>query len=368
MPISIPADIHADCCLERWNAASQARRATIAETIRISLNFEGYEFEAWRIENHGPDSEQPVLLLTDTRTHLDFALIPGGTLHPGYDEAQLAHLDEIYHLLEAWKADFFHGDKYDEAAMADEWEPDTPERMPIFASEAPCDLRRKPPVEICPFLMAVIPALAETPEIQQVVSLPEWREEIWAEMEEDYAPMELRWPMVAPVLDHYRWELPTTQEWEWAVQGGIPGLFYWGNLLPEFVVNPYEEDEDEENGIREEDIDLRWLESQQRNLQTSTVQFDDVMRLTFPPDKARIWPYANRFGLVGMLAWGDWCMPSVTPDDPYPLIIRGGAAGSFPWQACGEWHSLLSAAEGRQSVETRYGDWNVLRPILHLLA
>jgi len=378
--ISVPADILDDCRLERWALLSSDQLEAVAVALTQTLAASDYAFTKWRIERHGPDGQLPVLIFTDARSHLDFALIPGGTLLPGYDEAQLQRYTEIYMAVEQ-RDEAGEGEEEDfgEALFSDEEserEALIIDRPIVFASRAQCDLRRKPPVPIAPFLMATTPILAETAEIAEVVTLPHWWRETWDEMAVIHQPVRLRWEMVAPVLERYRWDVPTTHEWEWASQGGKSGIFYWGNEVPRFVVNPiaYYADEDDADDIAEHAryaaemdarIDSEWPAEKQALL-TDAVRFEDVMRMRFSPSSPHCWPYANGFGLVGLLAWGEWCAPSNDPDDPYPLIIRGGAAGGFPWQSCHEWLLLLRAAEARQNIRTNYGDWNTLRPILRL--
>jgi hypothetical protein len=366
--VPVSSAVLVDCSLDRWNALSPAMREAAAVSLRHALTESGYGFEHWRIEDHGPDREQPVLILTDTRTALDFALIPGGRLLPGYGDAQFERFSEIYELLEGWQRDIID-DEDDEPDDAVELEEDSPYVIPIFASEVPCDLSRKPPVDIAPFLMAVTPTPASTPGIQQVVTSPRWWGETWEEMALYHLPVRLHWEMVPAVLHRYRWSLPTTGEFEWAIRGGKEGIFYWGDTVPHFVANPlpYYDCGDEKDGHDNAGgyDEPAWTPEQAR-LITEDVRFEDLMVLGFSPESARIWPYCNGFGLAGPLATGSWCAPSTESSDPFPLIVRGGASGSWPWQACGEWMLFLSAVERRLNENTLSGDWNVLRPIIRL--
>src|SRR6185437_14530348 len=101
--------------------------------------------------------------------------------------------------------------------------------------------------------------------------------------------------------------------------------------------------------------------------------FDAIMSASFAPDRPRIWPWCNRFGLAAMLPRQTWCARSTVPGDPSPLITRGGAAHCYPWQGCGEWMALLSAVESRAEGETISLNpllpWEVkaaIRPVIRL--
>src|SRR5262249_9091989 len=115
---------------------------------------------------------------------------------------------------------------------------DPPESTQIFASKSRCDIRRKPDVTIQPFLMAATPVPASTPDLRSVVELPSWWRESWEEMAAYQEAIRMRWSQVDAVLEHYRWTLTTSMEYEWALCGGVSGLFYWGDDLPAFVLLP----------------------------------------------------------------------------------------------------------------------------------
>lgn len=377
LPISVPADVLNSCALERWAILSPEKREEVATVLAQVLAGRGYAFTKWRMEDHGQSEEQPVLIFTDARSRLDFVLVPGGTLLPGYDDAQLQRYIEMYKIVER-RDDMDESDEEDADLESTSNAKGNSEaqalyRPMVFASETTCDLSRKPSVPIAPFLMATTPVLAETQGIKEVITLPGWWRQTWEEMATDHLSAPLRWEMVAPILDHYDWEVPTTQEWEWASQGGKSGIFYWGNEIPRFVVNPiaYYADEEEADEYahysaqKDAEIDSEWSVAE-RSLLTDAVRFEDVMRECFSPSTLRRWPYANNFGLVGLLACGEWCAPSDDQDDSHPLIARGGAAAGFPWQSCHEWLLLLRAAESRLNARTTYGDWRTLRPILRL--
>jgi hypothetical protein len=341
--VPVPTWLFANADLSVWNTLSSAERELLAQVLCQHLRESGYDFQKWRFEQHGPDAEQVVLVLTDENFKQDFALIPGGTLLPGYDETQLDCFAEIDEMVEGELRAFV---RYRNGGVQEErliWQ------QKVFASKAACDLRRKPAVSIAPFLMMVT-SLLELPSKRRGAV---------------YSPVKMRWKDVGDTLSRYNWSLPTTEEFEWALQGGQGGVFYWGDRLPDFVLvqeKYYDDDEDEEVEISEK---TRWL-LENSPLLTASVTFNDVMWGDLELAEEPAWPHYNRFGLKAMLAQGCWCEPSTEPEDPCPLIVRGGVSHFWPWQSCGEWLRMLSAAEARLGYDTDYGDWNTLRPAIKL--
>jgi hypothetical protein len=364
--IAISVDVLEQLDLARWNALSVSQRQEIGQSVTEQAHAQGYLFTNLQVYQYGPDQTQPILEWRDEVAGCVFVLVPGGTFAPGYDDEQLARYARIHQRIHAWNesdpwnADAWNredGDEDDEPGDAQDQENDPhdpPDRTRIFASVSPCDLRRKASVSIGPFLMASLPVPASAPGLPEIVTYPDWWRKSWAEMTQAQEALLLRWPQVAPVLQHYRWSLPTSAEYEWALRGGVDGLFYWGDELPAFVLN--------ECAVPEA-TNAEW----ERANRSPAVAFEDIMRLTVEPERARSWPYGNRFGLAGMVTWGQWCAPDANPADA-PLVVRGGASACYPWQMCGEWKSLLTAAEGRMREETTYAQWNALRPIVRLQA
>jgi hypothetical protein len=339
---------------ERWNQLSDAERLEAADLLTERMEEFGWSFARIpTLRRFGPPPEEQVVLRwQEERTGLTFSLIPGGVFAPGYDVADLARYARLHQRLYAWGEDQPWTDQRweqeeDEEEQVERFR-DPPEETQIFASECTCDLRQKPAEQIGPFLMATVPVPANTPGMREAFQPPQWQ--TWEELLASSEPLRMRWPQVQPILDRYSWELPTSAEYEWALRGGKGGLFYWGNNPPAFLLEHCAVPEATPEELQQAEI-------------SPGVRFDDVMILHTEPNRARRWPYTNRFGLVGMLAWGHWCTPDATADRAYPLIVRGGAAQSYPWQGCGEWKSLLNAAEKRLGHASNYGDWNTLRPI-----
>ena len=347
----LPSSISSQLNLSNWNTLSEDQQLTLVESLTIHLNERGYDLRNPRLEHHGPAATQTVAVWRDDSRGLDFALIPGGEFRPGYSETQLETYKHLFQVINQANVDALksQGHEDPESDLDDVFEP--PDKVRLFASRATCDMRSKPPATIAPFLMCTTLVPATMPGLHTVVELPTWQS--WEDLETNQLPIHLRWPMVEPVLKHCRWTLPTSEEFEWALQGGVAGLFYWGDKLPMSIFDHLVFCENPQQHIPQAEI-------------ASTVTFEDLMTRELDPAHPHVWPYYNRFGLASMLACGTWCMPNADPEDPFPLKLRGGAANCYPWQNCGEWKLLFSAAEWRIGHATDYADWNGLRPIIRL--
>jgi len=270
-------------------------------------------------------------------TGMTFSLIPGGTFQPGYEDALLDQLRVLYRRVTAERL----GASEAEIARDNPELLEMPDEILVLGSDAPCELRLKPRVTVPPFLMATELVQSTLPGLDAFVDLSPL-----AKRQEAYpflGGVRLPWPQVEPVMQSYGWSLPTSEEFEWALRGGVRSLFYWGDEPPLFL-------EDGFGTVYSED-----------ELQKS---WDAVMSSSFAPDRERSWPWCNRFGLAAMVAQSTWCAPSRVPGDPYPLIVRGGAASSWPWQACGEWVSLLNAVECRLPLGPCYAESASVRSII----
>jgi len=273
---------------------------------------------------------------------MTFSLIPGGTFQPGYDDALLKQLHVLYRKVTINCL----GESEDEIASSHpEWL-EMSEIIPVFASKVPRDLRLRPPITVSPILMATELVQSTMPDFDRFVDLSRSSRSVKRLAAHPFlGGVNLRWPQVEPILQHYRWSLPTSEEFEWALRGGVSSLFYWGNEPPLFLREGY---------------------GSVYSAKECQASWEALMSSSFAPDRERTWPWCNRFGLAAMVAQSTWCTPTRVPGDPFPLIIRGGAADSWPWQACGEWVSLLSAVEGRRPLGACYADLAAVRPIIHI--
>jgi hypothetical protein len=141
------------------------------------------------------------------------------------------------------------------------------------------------------------------------------------------------------VLRQFGWALPTSAEFEWALRGGVDGLFYWGNAIPLWLA-------------REQGVEPEPDPADPRS--TADVTFQDLMDQELGPGRPRRWPWCNRFGLAALLASSTWCEPAGRPEDAKPLVFRGGVAECYPWQYCREWMRFLSAVESCTAERDRF--------------
>ena len=340
--------------LDAWNLLSGVERSDLAALLIDALNAAGHAFHSPRVQDHGPNGDQPVLELQDGRTGLTFALVPGGRFAPGYDEDELAAYRRAHQRLLGWPDNKPWTDlDCDEGPASEHEYYDPPRRTIVMARSPRCDLRLKPEGRVGPFLMATLPV--PVPSLRKAASLPlpAW----FAASNEREAAM-LDWQHVQPVLAPFGWALPTSSEYEWALRGGKRGVFYWGDELPAFVLEhgavPGPELEPTEDEIRQAS-------------KKPGVRFEDVMLEELDPERPRVWPYANRFGLAAMLPWLTWCARIPRKGTRYPLVVRGGAMHWWGWQGCGEWKLLCNAVEGRLSPAEALRETHALRPVIRLL-
>jgi len=319
--VSVPNDLLTQLEISHWNSLSQNQQVLLVQRLTAHLNDVGYSLEKPRMERHGLNGIQPVVIWHDTSAHLDFALIPGGSFAPGYADKQLRQYQRVCRLIEQAQNDSIARMTNEQTAdltLEDDEFDARFEKVQLFASKAVCHLPQKPSITVAPFLMYTTFVPASTPGVRPVVDLPAWQS--WEKLEADHSAIRLRWPMVDPVLQHLGWQLPTSTEFEWALQAGKPSLFYWGDKLPTAIMRllVYVDNEDQlPNGELE-----------------PSVSFEDLMTREVDPQRPRVYPYCNCFGLASMLAHGTWCSPNAATEDPFPLTLRGGAADCFPWQDC----------------------------------
>ena len=151
----------------------------------------------------------------------------------------------------------------------------------------------KPPVDVAPFFLATELVRPSLPGLRAVAKLPEDAAKGKALYGYDFTgdAIEFPWNQVEPVLDHFRWSLPTSAEFEWALRGGVSSVFYWGDDFPEFM----------------EDVDVGWRGAVGPDQARAKAAFDACLSAAFDPDRPREWPWCNRFGLAAMLPRNTWC-------------------------------------------------------------
>jgi hypothetical protein len=351
-PIPIHRSVLEGLDLDHWNRLPEGGRQEVGRRLAEAMIAAGWHIEGpVAVFTFGPPGEpQPVLQVRERQTGLLYSVIPGGTFRPGISEHLWPRYHELYMQMEDWKER--EEDEEDEAP----WHPEPLEATWTFASHRPCDLRPKTAVRVAPFLLATEQVTGRVAGLRQVLGPLNkyWNEQFERSVKEGY-PVDVRWEKVGPILERFRWSLPTTVEFEWALRGGVDSIFYWGNDFPDFILVEYIEP------FRGDSVKkpLRGKERFNRS-------FAELMDRKFDPTRERVWPWCNRFGLAGILACGTWCEPSQEPGDPAPLIVRGGAADCYGWQGCGEWKLLLNAAEYRLAATSDYADHNAIRPVIRL--
>ncbi|MGP0063173.1 MAG: hypothetical protein ACLQGP_06150 [Isosphaeraceae bacterium] len=325
--------------LEAWDALDDDGRRVLGEYLSERLRALGWGVpEPMTLTTAGPPGEsRSVLQWREPASGLTFSMIPGGTFRPGFDDSQLTRVAELIRL-------------------------DSGEEDDEDGSEGPAvdpSLGLKPPVDVAPFFLATELVRPSLPGLRAVAKLPEDAAKGKALYGYDFTgdAIEFPWNQVEPVLDHFRWSLPTSAEFEWALRGGVSSVFYWGDDFPEFM----------------EDVDVGWRGAVGPDQARAKAAFDACLSAAFDPDRPREWPWCNRFGLAAMLPRNTWCAASTEPGDPAPLITRGGAAHFYPWQGgCFEWMMLLNAFEFRSPVTADPKDFlaipatAAIRPMIRL--
>jgi formylglycine-generating enzyme required for sulfatase activity len=224
-----------------------------------------------------------------------FRVIPGGVFSMGFSEAELATLGSP-------------------AAR----EADTSNELSYLDGNAPGAM---PAHEVCvrPFLLAAAPAtgrqleaLGLEPEALDAEGEPVDRLFSGPDRVTYVDPSE-----VPTLLDESPLRLPSEAEWEHACRAGTTTPFFWGDARPDrptALANPL-----------------------------GLVELGNHPELC-----ADFWHSNYQSAPVDGRAWVDdpWLKEGREPR----LVSRGGAAGCYPWQECGEWMLLLSAMRGSVSV------------------
>jgi hypothetical protein len=342
-PVLIAPAIAEALTLDAWGRLSDAERLEAADHLTERLEAHGWSFaEMPALRAFGPPGEeQPVLQWRDGRSGLTFSLIPGGTFRPGYGPELLAEYDRLYRLLQASEFEAQEGG----------W---------TLLTEPPLegfwDVRQKAAVTVGSFLMAAELVPRQAPGLAALLDPDVSRSYYYAaDYDDPEGPPFLltpTWDELPRVLSVFGWSLPTSQEFEWALRGGVEALFYWGNAVPRWFVEA-------------EHIDPRPGPDDPRF--TDEFTYAQLMDEEILPDRPRRWPWCNRFGLAAPLAAVTWCAARAGEGGETYLVTRGGAADTL-WDGRGAWGLFLSAVEGREPAEPpRVGPTcHALRPVVRL--
>jgi hypothetical protein len=319
--VPMRTDIRDRLHLAVWNELPHDARVDVIKEMTKLLTEAGYDLELLGLASYRC-APQPQITChwRDRATGLTFALVPGGTFRPGFDAQLMRKLVAQRPWLVGWDEEHPASEK--PFLCETPWSPD---HLAERAQSTGCP----------PLLMACVPLVTDVPGLEQFID-PSRPRLFGRDLEEPGTPLHFFWSEVGRVLTEYRWALPSSAEFEWGLRGGVSSLFYWGDEVPETF----------------------------RAYHVSDGFAQMILPEWFDPAALGAWPQANRFGLIGMVAWPTWCAPAENSEDPYPLVWRGGAAVGYPWQDCGEWLHLLNACELRSPVGS--DRHCTIRPIIRL--
>jgi hypothetical protein len=276
-------------------------------------------------EDRDDADEHGTLVWRDAAFRIHWVLIPGGELAPGCDAHRLERLRkrvlEMETDAEASSMDLErHVWPY---GAGSGW---NRERLVMGA-----------PRDVEPFLLPALPLLQSTPTIERFIDTERVRLFKWRPGQNRvlaFHPDE-----VERVLAAMAARLPTSVEMQWAMGGGRPWLFPWGDTLPRWMWG-----EEFWRGDNAGDAYVR--------------RFEEEFRYHYGSDEPE-WTRSNRFGLVDPLVASCWC----TVDGKIGYV--GGAGECFPWQGCGEWAGFLCAA-AVESAPDQHRRTAGLRPLVSL--
>lgn len=295
---------------DEWAALEDDARLERAREIIASLAQRGPVLGEPRLETFGPpDEECRVAIVEDLRAQAWLALVPGGTFQPGLDDEGLRR---FWELERAWlEVAGSLGREHELPYTCTEW--------------SPSQLGRRPSVDIDAMLIAIQPLSASA------LGLPSPRFSA--------RPL-LSFEDALAAAARLGYDIPASEELEWATRGGDASLFHWGDALPD-AVDPRAEPPDVES----------WEEAQEEFAAT-------YMSLAEGP--VAPWPQSNCFGLQGAAGQPVWCQGMAGEG-----LVTGGADRFFPWQACGEWLWLIPSLRV-EAATIHLHQGAMLRPIVRL--
>jgi len=304
-----------------WLELADDRRLALANEIRERLGTAGVMLGAPEIHRFGPPERAvSVAQFVHQASGLRLSLVPGGSFRPGFHrDAWLAIVKRVAFELKG--------------IPEDAW---TPEHMDKLAQNRLDGIA--PYGAQAPWLLDALKASSEEARIDPLlVATTPFQELGRVERLDDVLPR------AASLLQPHGFDVPTAFEYEWFLDAGSSGAFYFGDKIPAYG--------DAAHAAFSPDILRRKAESADEAPYT---------------DPVGAWPEANIFGLRGLLGAPQLCM--LDGQDGAAPFLKGGAGFCYPWQGCGEWLWLPTALTvPLQSTESYAWGATNLRPILRLL-
>jgi len=320
---SISSDLKRSLQYPTWNRLAVDDRMQALAQVGEAARRAGFDLEPRQGAPFGRNSAS-LAVLQDRATQIEFVLIPGGGLRPGVADERWPQLRDVFRKI---------------------LEPE--EDLDSLLPDGGDKLRAREPLDVEPLLLSRAPVPVQLPGIEQI--LPHLEDE--SNSESELPPLLfLEWPDLAAVLRAFRWSLPGSVEFEWALRCGDDRFFPWGDD-PAPIQQLYYDDAQA----------LGDYYSDEHNLDLEVPE-----NPKFEGDPFEYFAAAHPWGLIEPLGWTTWCAPSSVEQDLFPLITRGGALGSFPWQGLAEWMQYLTSHEDRHPWEIGYYERGVLRPVMRL--
>jgi hypothetical protein len=321
--------------VERWAMLSDVELEALARSVGAWLashvrrmEFIGvrrFETPSVTEEDRELDDAHRTLVWHDPEWQLQWVLVPGGEIAPGYDERQLRRLKK----------------RVAEMSGMGETEVDLAQDVLPYGSRAgwdPARLIARPLNRVEPLLVSAQPLLQSTPQIGHFIG-PE-RVRIFKWTPGVHTVLAFLVDELGPVLATLGSRLPSDVEMQWLMAGGRRSLFPWGDRLPRYMW-----------------ADEFWLADDAEEV------FHRNFRAQFRYRYASAepeWERANRFGLIDALVASTWCTIDGRPG------YVGGAGECFPWQGAGEWADFLCAAAVTHVADSDQFLGHGLRPVISL--
>lgn len=313
----IEGDLRKQLEAATFQAVGPTKRKELARAAFRSLG--SGRFDEPRLVKCGPaKARRTVATAVDRVSGVDFALVPGGTMRFGLDDA--------------------HWSKFVDIAMSL-----ASPMQPYGVSSTVGQARGTgEDVVLDPFLVARFPITARVAGLDDILSTDRIQRNFRkSDLENGRRFLPLLIDEVRVAEAKLGVSMPTVFELDWAITAGARSVFYWGNTLDYAAMS---ERGPEHPLLRQEDAG-------------------------FVP-----WPATTAFGLRAAVSIPQWCsFPLPTAhgaarhdDESELLLVRGGAGYYAPWQGAGEFLWLVSFMNARADAFEAYRDKHAFRPVIRL--